>query len=117
MVYRLARYRNTLSPAIPEKVITREPSAELAEDQKDSDSLPPYSELDPILQAYVEGDLSVAEIVALGHDHDIVSRVVAMVQRNEYKRRQGPPGVRISRRAFGRDRRYPITSGYNPLAD
>ncbi|HET7371475.1 MAG TPA: NAD+ synthase [Gammaproteobacteria bacterium] len=117
MVYRLARYRNELGPAIPEKVITREPSAELAADQKDSDSLPPYSELDPILQAYVEGDLSVAEIVELGHDHDIVSRVVAMVQRNEYKRRQGPPGVRISRRAFGRDRRYPITSGYNPLAD
>lgn len=116
MVYRLARYRNSLSPAIPEKVISREPSAELAADQKDSDSLPPYNELDPILEAYVEGDLSVAEIIAAGHDPDMVSRVVAMVQRNEYKRRQGPPGVRISRRAFGRDRRYPITSGYNPLA-
>lgn len=117
MVYRLARYRNERGAAIPEKVITREPSAELAADQKDSDSLPPYAVLDPILTAYVEDDLAVADIVAQGYDHAIVSRVVAMVQRNEYKRRQGPPGVRISRRAFGRDRRYPITSGYNPLAD
>ncbi|HET6726318.1 MAG TPA: NAD+ synthase [Gammaproteobacteria bacterium] len=117
MVYRLARYRNGLSPAIPDAVINREPSAELAADQKDSDSLPPYGDLDPILEAYVEGDMSVADLVAAGYDRDVVTRVVAMVQRNEYKRRQGPPGVRISRRAFGRDRRYPITSGYNPLAD
>jgi NAD+ synthase (glutamine-hydrolysing) len=117
MVYRLARYRNELGLAIPEKVIEREPSAELAPEQKDSDTLPPYAALDPILQAYVEDDLSVADLVAAGHDRDIVTRVVAMVQRNEYKRRQGPPGVRVSRRAFGRDRRYPITSGYDPLAD
>jgi NAD+ synthase (glutamine-hydrolysing) len=117
MTYRLARHRNKRGPAIPEKVITREPSAELAADQKDSDSLPPYTELDPILEAYVEDDMPVADIVAAGHDPAVVSRVVRMVQRNEYKRRQGPPGVRISRRAFGRDRRYPITSGYNPLAD
>lgn len=112
LVYRLARYRNGLSPAIPEAVIERVPTAELAPDQKDSDSLPPYDILDPILAAYVEDDKTVAEIVSLGFDEATVKRVVAMVQHAEYKRRQSPPGVRVSRRAFGRDRRYPITSGY-----
>ncbi len=111
-VYRLARYRNTISPAIPEAVIAREPSAELAPGQKDSDSLPPYEVLDRILEAYIEDDRSAEEIIAAGEDAEMTQRVIAMVKRNEYKRRQAPPGVRISRRAFGRDRRYPITSGY-----
>jgi NAD+ synthase (glutamine-hydrolysing) len=111
-VYRLARYRNTLGEAIPERVITRPPSAELRPDQKDSDSLPDYGVLDPILEAFIEDDLSVAEITEQGFDRDTVLRVLEMVKRNEYKRRQAPPGVRISGRAFGRDWRYPITSGY-----
>ncbi len=111
-VYRLARYRNTLSPAIPERVIEREPSAELRPDQKDSDSLPPYDVLDPILDALMIEDLSVDDIAARGFDRETVGRILDMVRRNEYKRRQSPPGVRISGRAFGRDWRYPITSGY-----
>jgi NAD+ synthase (glutamine-hydrolysing) len=112
LVYRLARYRNSLGDAIPERVITREPSAELRPDQKDSDSLPDYSILDPILEAFIEEDLSVAEITARGFDRETVIRTLEMVKRNEYKRRQAPPGIRISGRAFGRDWRYPITSGY-----
>ena len=112
LVYRLARYRNTLGAVIPERVITREPSAELAPGQKDSDSLPPYDVLDPILEFFIEGDLSVDEIEAKGYERETVIRVLEMVRRNEYKRRQAPPGVRISSRAFGRDWRYPITSGY-----
>ncbi|HEX7047859.1 MAG TPA: NAD+ synthase [Gammaproteobacteria bacterium] len=112
LVYRLARYRNGLSPAIPEAVIERPPSAELRADQKDSDSLPPYEILDPILEAYIEDDLGYEEIIAKGFDAAIVSRVLNMVSHNEYKRRQAPPGIKISRRAFGRERRYPITSGY-----
>jgi NAD+ synthase (glutamine-hydrolysing) len=112
LVYRLARYRNTLSPVIPERVLTRAPSAELRPDQTDQDSLPPYEILDAILQRYVEQDASIEEIVAAGQDADTVRRVARLVDRNEYKRRQAPPGVRISRRAFGRDRRYPLTSGF-----
>ena len=112
LVYRLARYRNSLSPAIPQRVIDRAPSAELRADQKDSDSLPPYEVLDPILEAFIEEDLSVDEIEARGFDRPTVARVLDLVKRNEYKRRQAPPGVRVSRRAFGRDWRYPITSGY-----
>ncbi len=112
LVYRLSRYRNSLGDAIPERVITREPSAELRPDQKDSDSLPDYSILDPILEAFIEEDLSVAEITARGFDRETVIRTLEMVKRNEYKRRQAPPGIRISGRAFGRDWRYPITSGY-----
>jgi NAD+ synthase (glutamine-hydrolysing) len=112
LVYRLARYRNSISKVIPERVITREPSAELRADQKDSDSLPDYDLLDPILEAFIEEDMSVDEISARGFDRDTVIRVLEMVQRNEYKRRQAPPGIRISGRAFGRDWRYPITSGY-----
>ena len=112
LVYRLARYRNSLSPAIPERVIEREPSAELRPDQKDSDSLPPYDVLDPILDALMIEDLSVEDIAARGFDRETVGRILDMVRRNEYKRRQSPPGVRISGRAFGRDWRYPITSGY-----
>jgi len=112
LVYRLARYRNRISPVIPERVIQRPPSAELAVDQKDADSLPPYEVLDPILQRYVEQDASVGDIIAAGFDEAVVRRVARMVDVNEYKRRQGPPGVRITRRAFGRDRRYPLTSGF-----
>jgi NAD+ synthase (glutamine-hydrolysing) len=111
-VYQLARYRNTLSSVIPERVITREPSAELRPDQKDSDSLPDYATLDAILDALIIEDCSVDDIAARGFDRDIVGEVLTMVRRNEYKRRQSPPGVRISSRAFGRDWRYPITSGY-----
>ncbi len=112
LVYRLARYRNTLGEVIPLRVIERPPSAELRPDQKDTDSLPPYDVLDPILEAFIEDDLSVDEIAARGYDREVVGRVLGMVRRNEYKRRQAPPGVRVSRRAFGRDWRYPITSGY-----
>lgn len=112
MVYRLANYRNSISQVIPERVLKREPSAELRANQKDSDSLPPYDILDPILEAFIEEDLSVAEIVARGFDREIVIRILELVKRNEYKRRQAPPGIRISTRAFGRDWRYPITSKY-----
>lgn len=112
LVYRLARYRNSLSRVIPQRVIERPPSAELRPDQKDSDSLPPYEVLDPILEAFIEEDLSVHEIEARGFDRSTIARVLDLVKRNEYKRRQAPPGVRVSRRAFGRDWRYPITSGY-----
>jgi NAD+ synthase (glutamine-hydrolysing) len=112
LVYDLARYRNTISDQIPERVITREPSAELRAGQKDSDSLPDYAVLDPILAAFIEEDLSVEEISARGFERDTVVRILEMVKRAEYKRRQAPPGIRISGRAFGRDWRYPITSGY-----
>jgi len=112
LVYRLARYRNTLGAAIPERVITRAPTAELRPDQKDTDSLPPYEVLDPILEAFIEDDLSVEEICERGFDRAVVARVLDMVKRAEYKRRQAPPGVRVSARAFGRDWRYPITNGY-----
>jgi NAD+ synthase (glutamine-hydrolysing) len=122
LVYRVANWRNvqlwpgarnSTLPVIPQRVIDRPPSAELRPDQKDSDSLPDYAVLDAILEAFIEEDLSVDEIVARGFDRATVGRVLAMVKRNEYKRRQAPPGVRISRRAFGRDWRYPITSGYH----
>jgi NAD+ synthase (glutamine-hydrolysing) len=111
-VYSLSRYRNSLSPVIPERVLTRAPSAELKPDQTDQDSLPPYEILDAILAMTVEDDKSHEDIIAAGYNAQIVARVKRMVQINEYKRRQAPPGVRITRRAFGRDRRYPITSGY-----
>ncbi len=111
-VYRLARYRNVLSPVIPEAVITREPTAELAPGQKDSDNLPPYPVLDAILTAYVDEDRPFEAIVALGYPEETVRRVLKLVQLAEYKRRQGAPGVRVSRRAFGSDRRYPITTGW-----
>ena len=114
LVYELANYRNSISPVIPERVITREPSAELKPDQIDSDSLPPYEVLDPILEYYVEQDWAPSKIVAQGFAAHDVQRVIQLVDRNEYKRRQAPPGVRISKRAFGRDRRYPITSGFKP---
>jgi NAD+ synthase (glutamine-hydrolysing) len=112
LVYRLAAYRNSLGRVIPQRVIDRPPSAELRHDQKDSDSLPPYDVLDAILEAFIEEDLSVDELEARGFDRATVGRVLDLVKRNEYKRRQAPPGVRVSRRAFGRDWRYPITNGY-----
>jgi NAD+ synthase (glutamine-hydrolysing) len=112
LVYRLARYRNSISPVIPESVIARPPSAELRPNQRDSDTLPPYDVLDPILSAFIEEDLSVNEITARGFDREVVTRVLELVKRSEYKRRQAPPGIRISPRAFGRDWRYPITSQY-----
>lgn len=112
LVYRLARYRNQRSRVIPERVITRPPSAELRPDQTDQDSLPDYDLLDEILKRYIEEDQSVTAIVAAGFPEGEVRRVARLVDRNEYKRRQAPPGVRITCRAFGRDRRYPITSGF-----
>lgn len=112
LVYRLSKYRNSISPVIPERVITRPPTAELAPDQKDEDSLPAYEILDPILALYVEQDKTLEEIVAEGFEQETVARVISMVDRNEYKRRQAAPGVRITQKAFGRDRRYPITSHY-----
>ncbi len=114
LVYKLARYRNARDGAavIPESVLEKPPSAELRPDQRDDDSLPPYEELDPILELYVEQDRSVDEIVALGHDAETVKRVVVLVDHSEYKRRQSPPGVKITTRAFGRDRRLPITNRY-----
>jgi len=112
-VYRLACWRNQQGEVIPPRVIERPPSAELRPDQKDSDSLPPYEVLDPILEMYVEQDMTPHEIAARGYDLSTVSRVARLVDRNEYKRRQAAPGVRISERAFGRDRRFPITSRYD----
>ncbi|MBS0001678.1 MAG: NAD+ synthase [Thioalkalivibrio sp.] len=111
-VYRLARMRNGISRVIPERVITRPPSAELAPDQQDVDNLPPYPVLDEILEAFVEQESSVDEIVARGFVRETVERIARMVFLAEFKRRQAAPGVRVSARAFGRDRRYPITSGY-----
>lgn len=110
LVYRLSHYRNAISPVIPERIITRPPSAELRHGQTDQDSLPPYEILDGILAAYVEQDASREEIAALGYSSADVARVTGLIDRNEYKRRQAPIGVRITRRGFGRDRRYPITS-------
>jgi len=112
LVYRLCRYRNSVSPVIPERVLTRPPSAELRDDQCDQDSLPDYDVLDRILELSVEQDMPVDEIVAQGIARDDVIHVTTLVQRNEHKRRQSAPGIRVTRRAFGRDRRYPITSGY-----
>jgi NAD+ synthase (glutamine-hydrolysing) len=109
LVYALARYRNTLGQCIPERVITRPPSAELAPDQKDEDSLPPYEVLDQIIEHYVERDASREDMITAGFAPEDVQRVVRLIDLNEYKRRQAPVGVRISPRAFGRDRRYPIT--------
>jgi NAD+ synthase (glutamine-hydrolysing) len=115
LVYRLAEWRNTAGEVIPRSIIDKAPSAELRPDQKDSDSLPPYDLLDQILARYVEQDRSVLEIVGEGFDSDLVSRVASLVDRNEYKRRQAAPGVRITRKAFGKDRRLPITNRYREV--
>jgi NAD+ synthase (glutamine-hydrolysing) len=113
-VYQLCRWRNQRRPDIPERILAREPSAELRPDQKDTDTLPPYEVLDRILHLYVEEDLSPAGIVAQGFDEALVRRVIRMVDRNEYKRRQAAPGIKITPKAFGRDRRLPITNRYEP---
>ena len=112
LVYALARYRNTVSDVIPQASLTKPPSAELRPGQLDTDSLPAYDVLDPIIQAYVEEDQPLEAIVAAGHDEAIARRVIDMINRNEYKRRQSPPGVKITPRAFGRDRRLPLASKY-----
>ena len=120
LVYEIARYRNTSAgPAawIPTRTIEREPTAELRAGQKDTDTLPPYEVLDPILKAYVEEDWEVERIVAMGYDRALVQRVVRMVDRAEYKRRQAPPGIRITPRALGKDRRLPITNRHQPWRD
>jgi NAD+ synthase (glutamine-hydrolysing) len=116
LVWDLARYKNTSAgrEIIPQAVIDKPPSAELRADQLDTDSLPPYDVLDPIIRAYVEDDRSIDEIVAAGADEELVQRVVRMIDRNEYKRRQAPPGIKITPRAFGRDRRLPIANRYKP---
>jgi len=114
LVYELARWRNARGgdPPIPQRVLDKPPSAELRPNQKDTDSLPPYDVLDPVIEAYVEDDRSPEEIVEAGADPEIVHRVVAMIDRAEYKRRQAAPGIKITPRAFGRDRRMPITNRY-----
>jgi len=112
LVYDLARWRNGKKAVIPDGVLTRAPTAELRAGQKDTDTLPPYEMLDPILKLYVEEDTPPADIVAAGYPADIVRRIIAMVDRNEYKRRQAPPGVKITPKAFGKDRRLPITNWY-----
>ncbi len=112
LVWRLARWRNRLSPVIPERIITRPPSAELRPEQTDQDSLPPYEILDAIMERYMEQDMAPRDIVAAGYDAESVRRVVGLIDRAEYKRRQSAPGVRITQRGFGRDRRYPITNKY-----
>jgi NAD+ synthase (glutamine-hydrolysing) len=113
-VYELCRRINERAgrPIIPESTLTKPPSAELRPDQRDDQSLPPYEVLDPILQLYVELDRTAAEIIAMGHDADLVRRIVRLVDANEYKRRQLPPGVRVTTKAFGKDRRLPITNAY-----
>tara|TARA_B100000686_G_C16749462_1_gene951547 strand:- start:712 stop:2094 length:1383 start_codon:yes stop_codon:yes gene_type:complete len=113
MVWELAKYRNTLSYVIPQNSIDKPPSAELRPDQLDTDSLPEYDILDPIIEAYVEEDLSLEAIVNRGFDKKIVRNVIDMINRNEYKRRQSPPGVKITPRAFGRDRRLPLATRYS----
>ena len=112
LVYRLADYRNNLAEIIPTRIITRPPSAELADEQLDQDSLPAYEILDVLLEQYIANDLCYEEMLSIGNDPELIAQVIRLVDRNEYKRRQAPPGIRITDRAFGRDRRYPITSGY-----
>ena len=112
VVYRLAGWRNKQGEVIPQAIIDKAPSAELRPDQLDTDSLPPYDVLDPILERYIENDATVDQIVADGYERALVYRIARMVDRNEYKRRQAAPGVRITKKGFGRDRRLPITNHY-----
>jgi NAD+ synthase (glutamine-hydrolysing) len=119
LVYELARWRNAQAAAagdpepIPERTITKPPSAELRPNQQDTDALPPYEELDPVIEAYVEDDLGIDDLVAAGFERGFVERIVGMIDHNEYKRRQAAPGVKITPKAFGRDRRMPITNRYS----
>jgi NAD+ synthase (glutamine-hydrolysing) len=118
LVYQLSQWRNKHGEprsVIPEAIINKAPSAELKPDQTDQDTLPPYEELDPIVKAYVEEDYSYQEMVEMGHDPEAVRQVITFVDRNEYKRRQAPPGVKITPRAFGKDRRLPIVNRYRPF--
>ena len=115
MVYRLCRYRNTLSKVIPERVINRAPSAELRPDQTDQDSLPPYDTLDAIMEAYVEHDVALEEMLNGPFAEADVRSVVQLIRQNEYKRRQSPPGVRVTPRGFGKDWRYPLTAKYQDI--
>jgi len=112
LVYRLARYRNTLNYVIPDRIITRAPSAELRPDQLDQDNLPPYEVLDAIMECYVERNLSIPDIIASGYTEADVRRVVHLIRGSEYKRRQSAVGVRITERGYGKDWRYPITVRY-----
>lgn len=112
LVYELANFINQSGNIIPQRIIDRPPSAELRADQKDEDSLPPYEILDPILEMYIEQDKSPQQIINIGFDKNDVMPVINLVDRSEFKRRQAPPGVKISKRSFGKERRYPITSGY-----
>jgi NAD+ synthase (glutamine-hydrolysing) len=112
LVYQLCAYRNTLGRVIPERILTKAPSAELKPDQKDTDTLPPYEVLDPVLRAYVEEDRSREHIIDAGFGENVVRRVMDMVDKSEYKRRQSPPGIKITAKAFGKDRRVPITNKY-----
>ena len=111
-IFKLSRLMNKDGELIPENTIIKPPSAELRPDQKDTDSLPDYEVLDPILKMYVEDDLSKKEIINAGYDAAMVQRIIRLVDTNEYKRRQAPPGVKITRRAYGRDRRYPMTNKF-----
>jgi NAD+ synthase (glutamine-hydrolysing) len=114
LVYYVCKWKNSMGEkaVIPGRVLWKEPTAELKPDQRDTDSLPPYQILDPVLKAYIEDDLSFEEILKLGCDEACTKKVINMVDRSEYKRRQSPPGIKITARAFGRDRRFPITNGY-----
>jgi NAD+ synthase (glutamine-hydrolysing) len=112
LVYRLCAYRNSIDAVIPERILTRAPSAELRPDQTDQDSLPPYEILDGIMQRYMEEGQGVAELLAAGYRNEDVLRITRLIKINEYKRRQAPVGVRVTHRAFGRDWRYPITSKF-----
>jgi NAD+ synthase (glutamine-hydrolysing) len=112
LVYRLSRWRNRDGEVIPMAIIEKAPSAELRPDQFDTDSLPPYDALDAVLEQYIEQDRTVDEIAAVGFDRELVCKIARMVDRNEYKRRQAPPGVKITSKGFGRDRRLPITNRY-----
>jgi NAD+ synthetase len=112
LVYALARYRNALSHVIPDRIIERAPSAELRDNQTDQDALPPYEVLDAIIERYMEQGESVDEIVAAGFDPATVRKVIGLIRRNEYKRRQAPVGIRVTHRGFGRDWRYPITNRF-----
>lgn len=117
LVYELCAWRNNKEgrALIPERVLRKEPSAELKRDQKDTDTLPPYEVLDPVLKAYVEEDRSFEEILSRECASECVEKVIGMIDRSEYKRRQAPPGIKITRRAFGRDRRFPITNRYRSM--
>jgi NAD+ synthase (glutamine-hydrolysing) len=112
MVYKLCEYRNRKNEVIPQSVLTKEPSAELKPNQKDTDTLPPYDLLDSILKAYIEENKGLHEIISMGVDGETAQRVIKMVDKNEYKRRQSPPGIKITPMAFGKDRRMPITNRF-----